>query len=155
MIISAYHRVRSKTFNDIYVLINAAIFFSVTNLSYPLILTLNLDKQFISFIIGINVILLLGLLIFFLITREKLFGEKISFLTGTDLIFLVLISLLAVVQNYITPGKLHFFGANLILGFIVYLWYKAITQFKQNYGRLLYYLSFVIPLATLIYIYLR
>ena len=153
LVISVYQNLQSKLFSEIYVLINAAIFFGVTNLSYPLISTFSINQQVITLVVRISFVSLAILISFFILTRERLVKLKGSFLTAIDLIFLLMISLLVIVQSFIKSPQMNFIGANLILGFVAYLSYKIVSYFNNRFSKFLFYLSFVIPLFSLIFIY--
>lgn len=151
--VSFYQNLQTKLFSDVYVLINILVFISLTNLSIPLISDLQVDSNITQKTAQGSFVLLFAAIIFFLLSKEKIFSEKLSLLSGIDLIMLVLISLATIIQNFIGPIKIDFIGANLILGFVIYLWYKIILLFKSSYTRYLFYLSFALPLLSLVLLY--
>ncbi|QQS35695.1 MAG: undecaprenyl/decaprenyl-phosphate alpha-N-acetylglucosaminyl 1-phosphate transferase [Ignavibacteriales bacterium] len=151
--ISFYQNLQTRLFSDVYVLINILIFISLTNLSIPLITDLQVNSNIIQKTAQGSFIVLFAAIIFFLLSKEKIFSEKLTLLSGIDLIMLVLISLATIIQNFIGPIKIDFLGANLILGFVIYLWYKIILLFNSSYTRYLFYMSFALPLLSLLLLY--
>lgn len=144
---------RSKLFNDVYVLINIAVFFSVTNLSRPLFATLNLDYNIIKNTVLVSLSILVLLLLIFLMVREKLFNTKISFLSKYDFIILAIVSLIVLFQDFARYPKFYSISGKFIVGFIAYLIYKVITHFNKELSRWFLYLTFMVTLITFIFMY--
>ena len=120
---------KSNLFNDVYVLINVAIFLSVTNLSHPLFNTLHLDYNLIKDTVLISLSILVLLLLVFLLVREKLFDMKVSFLTKYDFIFLAIVSAVVILQDFIKYPRFYSISGKLIVGFIAYLIYAVSRKF--------------------------
>ena len=148
--ISHYQFIKHGVFSETYVLINLLIFTSVASISSPLINPFSISSEASLLIIRFSNFFLFFFIVFFLLTREKLFALRPTFLSGMDLIILVLIFLMTVVQNFVQKAGLDFIGINLIIGFGIYLWYKIILNWKTSFGIYLFYFSFFLPIASLL-----
>jgi UDP-GlcNAc:undecaprenyl-phosphate/decaprenyl-phosphate GlcNAc-1-phosphate transferase len=141
---------REKQYNDLYVLLNLLIFFSLTNMSQPW-MSSAVDSDW-----GSQLILwsaagsLLGVIGLFLITKDRLFRGGRTLLTGLDMIMLVMLILLMVLYNIIQIPEIRFVDENLILGFTIYIWYKIAMFIMPRLLKPVYYLTFAVPLVTLI-----
>jgi len=143
-------RKRNDTFNDVYVLLNLLIFFSLTNLSKPWLnnsLVLGNDNSLFLYLSAASI---MGIVALFLFTKDKLFNDGRSLITGLDMIMLILIVFLLLVHNMVNIKGINFIGGNLILGFSIYIWYKILLFVTPNLTRPVYYLSFALPLFTLL-----
>ncbi|MGA9295618.1 MAG: MraY family glycosyltransferase, partial [Ignavibacteriaceae bacterium] len=144
---------KSKLFNDVYVLINVAIFFSVTNLSHPLFTTLHLDYIVIKNTVLISLAILVLLLLIFLLVREKLFNMEVSFLTKYDFVLLALVSVVVILQDFIKYPQFYSISGKFIVGFVAYLVYKVITHFNKELSRWFLYLTFMVTFITFVMMY--
>lgn len=144
---------RSKLFNDVYVLINVAMFFGITNLSRPLFSTLHLDYNIIKNTVLVSLAVLVLLLLVFLLVREKLFNMEISFLTKYDFILLAIVSAVVLLQDFIKDPRFYSISGKFIVGFVAYLIYKVIVHFNKEISRWFLYLTFMITLITFVFMY--
>lgn len=149
-IISQYQFIRSGVFSQTYVLINLLIFSTIAGLSSPLLNSFSVSPDIGKLIVRFSNLFLFLFIVFFLLTRERLFGQRPSILSGMDLIILVLIFLTTVVQNFVQLSGMNYLGIHLVIGFSIYLWYKIIINWKKEAGMFLFYMSFALPLASLV-----
>jgi UDP-GlcNAc:undecaprenyl-phosphate/decaprenyl-phosphate GlcNAc-1-phosphate transferase len=154
MFVSFYSKKKTKVYNDLYVLINMLIFISIAHISDPFIPLFLFKGIILKSATIFFFVVLITFISFFIVARERIFAAKISLLTGFDLVVLVLITISAVLQNYFSILNINFLGAHLLLGFIIYLWYKIIIAFNHRYRRYLYYTSFAIPIVSLFVIFI-
>lgn len=148
--ISHYQFLKNGIFSETYVLINLLIFSAIAGLSSPLLSSLTVSASVSQVIVRFSYLFLFLFIVFFLLTRERLFDRKPAFLSGLDLIILVLIFLMTVVQNFVKAAGLDFMGIHLVIGFGIYLWYKIMLNWKTSFGVYMFYLSFILPIASLL-----
>ncbi len=148
--ISHYQFLKNGIFSETYVLINLLIFSAIAGLSSPLLTKFSIAADASQIVVRFSYLFLFLFIVFFLLTRERLFGKRSSFLSGIDLIILVLIFLMTVVQNFVKTAGMDLMGTHLIIGFGIYLWYKIILNWKVNYGVYLFYFSFILPIGSLL-----
>ncbi|HVO74876.1 MAG TPA: MraY family glycosyltransferase [Ignavibacteriaceae bacterium] len=142
---------KEKKISDILVFFNFIIFLIYSNYS------VNISNIFTQ--LGIRVFhpralliyVTLPVIVFFLFFRDRLMSKKIILFTGIDLIIAVFIVLFSI-SSTLLPTSPEISTLNVVLfhSFLLYIFYKIITIVKIQYQPLLYYLSFVIPLAALI-----
>jgi UDP-GlcNAc:undecaprenyl-phosphate GlcNAc-1-phosphate transferase len=145
---------KNKYLNDILVFFNLIMFLFYSNFSENIYQVFNFDLQGFSTSM-LLILLLLPSVVFFLFFREKILNKRIPFFSGIDLIILVFVVLLSVSSNLL-PNK-QFEGANIILfhSFLIYIFYKVVTTIKTDYKPALYYMSFIIPIISLIGLLIR
>jgi UDP-GlcNAc:undecaprenyl-phosphate GlcNAc-1-phosphate transferase len=153
-VIFIYQNFQSKLFNEVYVLINIAVFFALSNISHPFITSLHINYLVLKNIVTITLAVLVLLILFFIMVRERWFGMKVSFLSKYDIGLLILVSIVVVFQDYISYPKFYSVSGKLIFGFIAYLTYKIIAHFSEKISRLFLYLTFAFTLITFISMYL-
>ncbi|HSD62945.1 MAG TPA: MraY family glycosyltransferase [Ignavibacteriaceae bacterium] len=148
--ISHYQYLKNGVYSETYVLINLLIFSAVASISSPLINAVTYEKGISDFFVRFADIFLIFFIVVFLLTRERLFSQKSAFLSGIDLIIMVLIFLMTVVQNFAKTPGMDFPAIHLLLGFGIYMWYKIIINWRTRYARGLFYFSFVLPIGSLL-----
>jgi UDP-GlcNAc:undecaprenyl-phosphate/decaprenyl-phosphate GlcNAc-1-phosphate transferase len=144
----SYHK--NKYLNDILVFFNLLMFLFYSSFSETISNVFKINAFNYINTNTVFILLLLPSVVFFLFFREKILSKKVPFFSGIDLIILVFVVLLSVSSNLL-PNK-QFAGANLILfhSFMLYIFYKVIVTTKTRYKPALYYLSFAIPILSLI-----
>lgn len=147
---SYIHSRKDHNYNDIYVLINLQIFFSLTNLTEPWIKYNTLwDNNILPYL---AVISLAGIIVFFLIYRLRGYEDGKTLFSGLDMITIILLIFLLIMNNLLDIKGLNFIGGNIILGFTIYIWYKIAKFVVPELTKPAFYLSFALPLITLIII---
>jgi hypothetical protein len=141
---------REHNFDDMYVLINLLIFFSLTNLSEPWLRYNSLwGENILLYLAAYSII---GIILLFFINRNKLFKDGRTLFSGLDMITLIILIFLIIMNNMLQIPQLNFIGGNIILGFTIYIWYKIAKFVIPGFSRPAYYFSFALPQATLIII---
>lgn len=154
LLITAFYQNRqSRFFNDVYVFINIILFVILSQKTLPLISELNVNGETTYLIIRVCFLLLLGMVTFFIITKERLIGSGKTLLSGIDLVIVVIISLMLLLQNFLPNLKDVFDGGSMALGFVFYLWYKIFVLVKEDRQPVLFYLSFMLPISSIILMY--
>ena len=148
--VSHFQFLRNGVFSETYVLINLLIFSAVAGISSPLLNLFSASSAVSQVIVRFSYLFLFFFIVFFMLTRDRLFTKLPSFLSGIDLIILVLIFLMTVVQNFAKTAGMDFLGIHLVIGFGIYLWYKIISKWKTNFGIYFFYISFALPIASLL-----
>jgi UDP-GlcNAc:undecaprenyl-phosphate/decaprenyl-phosphate GlcNAc-1-phosphate transferase len=141
---------REKRYNDIYILINLLIFFSLTNFSHPWLMYASMAGLGGNILFYLSALSLTGLIALFVLTREKLFKGGKSLLSGLDMIMLIFIIMLMAMDNIVHFTGMSFIGGNLILGFSIYIWCKIAMFIVPQLLKPVYYLAFALPLVTLL-----
>ncbi len=147
---SYIHSRKDHSYNDIYVLINLQIFFSLTNLTQPWIRYNALWND--NILPYLAVFSLAGIIVFFLIYRFGFSGDNRTLFSGLDMITIILLIFLLIMNNMLDIKGLNFIGGNIILGFTIYIWYKIAKFIVPELTKPAFYLSFALPLITLIII---
>lgn len=149
-LVSHYQFLRNGVFSQTYVLINLLIFSTIAGLSSPLLNSFTVPAEISDVVVRFSNLFLFLFIVFFLLTRERLFAQRPSIFSGLDLIILVLILLTTVVQNFIKVSEFSYLGVHLVIGFSLYLWYKIMLSWKSESEAYLYYMSFALPVVSLI-----
>lgn len=149
-LISHFFFLKNGKYSETYVLINLLIFSAVASLSSPLVTLFSFAPPVSWFIVRFSILFLFLFVVFFLLTRERLFTNPPVFLSGIDLVMLVMIFLMAIVQNVIKHQGIEFPGIHLIFGYSIYMWYKIIVNWKRDLLVPMFYFSFALPIASLL-----
>jgi hypothetical protein len=147
---SHFFFLKNGRYSETYVLINLLIFSAVASLSSPLVTLFTFAPVVNWFIVRFSILFLFLFVVFFLLTRERLFTNPPVFLSGIDLVMLVLIFLMAIVQNVIKHDGLEFPGIHLVFGYSIYMWYKIIVNWRRDLRVPMFYFSFALPIASLL-----
>ncbi len=141
---------KKNRYPELLVLINLILFFVITGFNgffyklypFPLVNQININQLFI--------IILSGMIIFFVLFKERVANLTKQFLTGTDLIIAVLILCIYIAVQFINLPESFKISDTLLRGYLVFLFYKIIIAVKPRIHFSLYYISFfVTTLAVL------
>jgi UDP-GlcNAc:undecaprenyl-phosphate/decaprenyl-phosphate GlcNAc-1-phosphate transferase len=149
-----YERRKSRGFEQLFIIVNLAVFFSITNFSNPFFLNIHISYQLMKWIVLAATSFLIFSILFFLVAQDRVFGLKSAFLNKYDVLFFTIISGVIVLQNYFSHPIFYSITGKLILGFVAYLCYKIITYLDKRFSRLVFYVTFMLTLVTCIYMYL-
>jgi len=155
LIYSLLNYQRNKYINDILVFFNLILFLLYSNYSERIYNILSFYNFINIRLTDLLIFIVLPIIVFFLFFRERILGKKVSFLTGIDLIILVFIVLLSVSSNLFPTTQITSINLILFHSFLLYIFYKVIGAVKYQYKTTLYYLSFIIPLITLLGLLIR
>lgn len=153
LIYSLVNYQKNKQLSDILVFINFIMIFFYSSYSetvhnFMQLLNVVTPNQIITIII-------FPILVFFLFFREKILGEKKTFLAGIDLIIIVFIVLLTVSSNMLPNAQISYFNRILFHSFLLYLFYKIIASINIGFRTPLFFLSFIFPVIVLIVLLLN
>jgi hypothetical protein len=154
-VISVIENIYNKSYGELFVLINILIMASVIGSSTPLIYKFNYDPSLLTHLTNILFYLLSLSFILFILLKDVLFGKKIAFISGIDLIIFVAITLFILSKSFIGFTKSEFLDPSLLIGFVVFMWYKVFVLFNEKYKRAVFHVSFILLDLALISLYLN
>ena len=154
-IISVIENMYNRSYGELFVLINLLIFASIIGDSSPLIYKFNVDHSFLAHITNIFFYLLALSFVLFILLKDNLLGKKIAFISGIDLIVFVSIILFIIVKSFIGYTKSEFLDPSLLIGFVIFMWYKIFILFNEKYKRALFHVSFIVLDLALVSMYLN
>jgi len=137
---------KRRGISDIYVLFNLMIFILYSNFTRTLIedlsnnfyLFLDIEKVFLVFFaIGVT---------FFIVYKDKFIQDGRSFLSGIDLTMFIFIAVAIIAHNLLEIEKLKFAGFDLLVAYLIYIWYKITIVFHAKFTKYIFYTSFALPI---------
>ncbi len=140
---------KSKVLTDIIVFFNILIFFIIIQpdsilykdiLELPVIGNLNYNLL----IIGI----LLPVIGFFLVFRDRIKTQKEMFFSGLDLVIILIVLLLSITSGMIPISKSYLIADTIFRSFLIYTFYKVLIYIKPKFRIYLYILSFLIAVSS-------
>jgi len=146
---------KTKQKSDIYVFINLVIFLLIGFFSNSLTGMKFLHHEIFDNVMMVGMVSLTALVILFVMSRSYHLPKDQTLFTGLDLILIVLILFLTVFNQIMGFGDYAYIGLNGFYAMVIYIWYKIITSLGFKYNRVLYYLSFVLPILSLCLVYLN
>lgn len=140
---------KSKILTDIIVFINVLIFFIINQTS-------NVLYQDISEIPVLGnltyhlliVAILLPVIGFFLIFRERITSQNGMFFTGLEFIIILVVLLLSITSNLIPVAKSYLITDTIFRSFLIYAFYKVIVHIRPKFRIYLFVFSFMIVVAS-------
>lgn len=140
---------KNKILTDIIVFFNILIFFIInqtSNVLYRDISELPVlgNLTYHLLIVGI----LLPVVGFFLIFRERISPQSGSFFSGLDLIIILLVLLLSITSNLIPVTQSYMISDTIFRSFLIYAFYKVLVNIKPRFRIYLYVLSFLIVVSS-------
>ncbi len=147
---------QSKTnkISQINVFLNFTIFFIVSKLSLPSLLVSDIHGFDLTLFHDISFIFLAILILLSFLSRAKAFSENNLFLSGIDLTMIAVIILAMIVNKVLHFDFNYFLSISLLEAFIFYLWYKVVVNIKDHLEKHLSYLSFVLPISSLLVLFI-
>lgn len=140
---------KNKVLTDIIIFFNILIFFIINqphSILYEDILNLpvlgNLNYNLL--IIGI----LLPVIGFFLVFRERLKTEQGMFFSGLDLIIILIVLLLSITSGLIPISKSYIIADTIFRSYLIYTFYKVLISIEPKFRIYIYVFSFVIALSS-------
>lgn len=135
---------------EILVLINLIVFFIVTGLNgffyklytFPIIEQININQ--------ILIISLSGMIIFFVLFKERIHNLRNQFLTGIDLTIALFIAFVYVAAQFINLPDSYKISDTLLRSFLVFLYYKIMITIYPRSHFALYYTSFLIAVIAVV-----
>ena len=141
---------KKEYYAEILVLINLIVFFIVTGLNgffyklypFPIITQININQ--------ILIITLSGMIIFFVLFKERIHNLRQQFLSGTDLTVALFIAFIYVAAQFIDLPDSYKISDTLLRSFLVFLFYKIIITIYPRTHFTLYYISFLIAVIAVV-----
>ncbi len=152
-VISVIENIYDRSYGELFVLINLLILASIIGDSSPLIYKFNFDQSMVAHITNIFFYALALSFVFFILLKDNLFGKKITFISGIDLIVFVTITLFIISKSFIGYTRSEFLDPSLLIGFVMFMWYKVFILFNEKYKRAVFHVSFLILDLALVSMY--
>lgn len=141
---------KKNYYAELLVLVNIIVFFIITGFNgffyklypVPIIAQININQIFI--------ITLAGMIIFFVLFKERIANIRQQFLTGTDLTIAVLILFIYLAVQIINLPESYKVSDTLLRSFLVFLFYKIVIATMPRFHFSLYYSSFVISVIAIL-----
>lgn len=137
--------------NPIYVFLNLLLFFIMkTFYAEEQVFT----NSMIKYSYYASIIVIAAVVIIYMVTRERITAEKLPFLNGIDLTLIVFIIMINSLNMILFNNKIEVLSINLILAFLIYLWYRVVSTFKKELSKIIFFSSFatnIIIIGFLIY----
>lgn len=141
---------KNNYYAELLVLINIIVFFIITGFNgffyklypVPIIAQININQIFI--------ITLAGMIIFFVLFKERIANIRQQFLTGIDLTIAVLILFIYLAVQIINLPESYKVSDTLLRSFLVFLFYKIVIATMPRFHFSLYYSSFVISVIAIL-----
>lgn len=141
---------KKNYYAELLVLVNIIVFFIITGFNgffyklypVPIIAQININQIFI--------ITLAGMIIFFVLFKERIANIRQQFLTGTDLTIAVLILFIYLAVQIINLPESYKVSDTLLRSFLVFLFYKIVIATMPRFHFSLYYSSFIISVIAIL-----
>jgi len=137
---------KKRGINDIYVLFNLMIFIIYSNFTRTLIEDLSCSNIVFLNLEKILLILLVIGVAFFIVFKDRFIEDGRSFLSGIDLTMFIFIAVSIIAHNLLEIEKLKFAGFDLLIAYLIYVWYKITIIFNARVTRYIFYTSFFLPI---------
>ena len=140
---------KNKILTDIIVFFNILIFFIInhtTNVLYRDISELPVLGNLTYHLLIVAI--LLPVVGFFLIFRERISPQNISFFSGLDLIIILVVLLLSITSNLIPVTQSYIISDTIFRSFLLYAFYKVLVNIEPRFRIYLYIFSFLIVLSS-------
>jgi UDP-GlcNAc:undecaprenyl-phosphate GlcNAc-1-phosphate transferase len=154
-LISFNRRLVNKSVRDIYVLLNFMVFFICSDFSSSVFKSFGVYHNTAQLTGDVFLTFITFMVLFFIYERDMLSSTYKTYLTGLDIILLVVVMSLYVMGLLFATRKLSFFGLNLVEAFVLFLWYKVVLYFNEKVSNYIFYSSFALPLLAIILIFLN
>ena len=141
---------KNNYYAELLVLVNIILFFAITGFNgffynlYPIPIfgQININQ--------IMIIALSGMIIFFVLFKERVANIIQQFLTGTDLTLSVLILSIYIATQFINLPESYKISDTLLRSFLVFLFYKIIIITTPRLHFSLYHVSFLIAIIAVL-----
>jgi len=140
---------KNKIYTDIIVFINVLIFFIINQTSKILYQDISVlpvigNLTYHLLIVGI----LLPVIGFFLLFRERITPGNGTFFTGLEFIIILVVMLLSITSNMIPVTKSFLITDTIFRSFLIYLFYKLLVHIQPKFRIYLFIFSFLIVAAS-------
>lgn len=147
---------KNKVLTDIIIFINVLIFFVINqthNVLYQDISELPILGNLTYHLLIVGV--LLPVIGFFLIFRERFTNQNGVFFTGLDLTIILVVLLLSIAANLIPVPKSYLISDTIFRSFLIYAFYKVIVNIEPKFRMYLYILSFLMVFSSQVMLFIQ
>jgi len=140
---------KTKILTEIIVFINVLIFFILnhaSNILYRDISELPILGNLTYHLLLVGI--LLPVIGFFLIFRERITYQNGRFFTGLEFIIILVVLLLSITANLIPVAKSYLITDTIFRSFLIYTFYKILVYIKPGFRLYLYVFSFLIVVSS-------
>ena len=140
---------KSKILTDIIIFINILIFFIINhtgNVLYQDISELPILGNLTYHLLLVGI--LLPVIGFFLIFRERITSQNGRFFTGLEFIIILVVLLLSITANLIPVAKSYLITDTIFRSFLIYTFYKILVYIQPRSRIYLYIFSFLIVISS-------
>jgi hypothetical protein len=135
---------KNKLYTDTIVFFNILLFFTI-NQNNSLLYT---DLSSLPILGNLSYHLLMIAVLFpavgfFLLFRDRIQQKREIFLTGLDLVIVLLIVLLSISSSLLPVAKSYIITDTIFRSFLIYIFYKIIIQIQPKFRPSLYVFSFL------------
>jgi UDP-GlcNAc:undecaprenyl-phosphate GlcNAc-1-phosphate transferase len=140
---------KNKVLTDVIVFFNILIFFIInqpTSILYtdiydlPVLGNLNYNLLIIA--------ILLPVIGFFLVFRDRIIPQRGMFFSGLDLVIILIIILLSITSSLIPISRSYIIADTIFRSYLLYIFYKIIINIESKYRIYLYAFSFLIVVSS-------
>lgn len=140
---------KNKILTDTIVFFNIIIFFIINQqnsilykdiMQLPVLGNLNFNLLIIA--------ILLPVIGFFLIFRERLKMQNGMFFTGLDLIIILIVLLLSITSGLIPISKSYIIADTIFRSYLIYTFFKVLIHIEPKFRIYIYVLSFLIAISS-------
>ncbi len=143
---------KTKEIDGLYVFLNTIGYLFVSKLSsVDMLIRINEVFSF-NFYTDFYFFVLIVMIVFYLLIKDAIFNIKEGLFSGIDLILLLMIAMVFILSNITQLEQMKLINAILYQSFIIYLVFKIISRFQDSLGKYILLMSFLLPLASLIYL---
>jgi UDP-GlcNAc:undecaprenyl-phosphate GlcNAc-1-phosphate transferase len=140
---------KHKILTDIIVFFNILIFFIINQTSKVLYRDISELPVLGNLTYHLLIVaILLPVVGFFLIFRERISTQNMSFFSGLDLIIILVVLLLSITSNLIPITQSYMISDTIFRSFLIYAFYKVLVNIKPRFRIYLYIFSFLIVLSS-------
>jgi hypothetical protein len=140
---------KNKVLTDVIVFFNILIFFIInqpTSILYKDIYDIpvlgNLNYNLL--VIGV----LLPVIGFFLVFRDRIRSPRGMFFSGLDLIIILIVILLSLTSSLIPISRSYIIADTIFRSFLLYIFYKILINIEPKFRIYLYIISFIIAASS-------
>ncbi|MCU7496610.1 MAG: undecaprenyl/decaprenyl-phosphate alpha-N-acetylglucosaminyl 1-phosphate transferase [Ignavibacteria bacterium] len=143
-----------KGVDDVFIFMNIAAFFTITNLNHTLQSEVFAGNVSLNIISEISYYILTFIIMIFLIADGTAFPLKKFKVSDVDYALLIFI-LLTFFADYIIPSHIdRGFKMFILEALVIYLWYKLVVSFREEIGSHLFYMSFALSFAIVVRLFI-
>ena len=140
---------KNKILTDIIVFFNILIFFIINQTSKVLYRDISELPVLGNLTYHLLIVaILLPVVGFFLIFRERISPQNRSFFSGLDLIIILVVLLLSITSNLIPITQSYMISDTIFRSFLIYAFYKVLVSIEPRFRIYLYVFSFLIVISS-------